>query len=92
MAALGDGGFKTFMSRRKAEYCLRFPFLTERQISAKLRRVWEFQKGSRASKCRKREPGMHNLLCHIRRELICSVMHMKNRLHMQNSVRNRVVS
>ena len=50
--------FKTFVVRRKAEYSLRFPFLTERQILAKLRKVWKSQKGPAASRGRKREPGM----------------------------------
>lgn len=36
--------FRTFAARKKTEYALRFPFLTERQILAKLRRVWQCRK------------------------------------------------
>ena len=36
--------FKLFAEGRKAEYALRFPFLTEQQISAKLRKVWQAYK------------------------------------------------
>ena len=58
MAAGEQLNFKTFVARRKAEYSLRFPFLTERQILAKLRKVWKSQKGPAVSRGRKREPGM----------------------------------
>lgn len=57
MAASREPNFKSFVIRKKTEYSLRFPFLTERQILAKLRRVWECQKSSAASRSRKMEPG-----------------------------------
>lgn len=33
--------FKTFLKERKREYVLLFPFLTDSQIIAKLRRIWD---------------------------------------------------
>ena len=53
MAALRDDrsremlNFKSFAARKKAEYALRFPFLTDRQILAKLRRVWKAASAAR---------------------------------------------
>lgn len=38
--ATGEESFKSFLARRKQEYSLQFPFLQERQIVAKLRRLW----------------------------------------------------
>ena len=64
MAALLDDrellSFKFFAERRKAEYSLRFSFLTERQITAKLRRVWQSRKGDTVSTsaARRRDRGM----------------------------------
>ena len=69
MAALLDDrelhSFKLFAGRRRAEYALRFPFLTERQIAAKLRRVWQSRKGERIgiSTGRKRDQGTSYELC-----------------------------
>ena len=42
--AASEENFKSFLSRRKLEYSLRFPFLKEKQIIAKLRRSWSIQK------------------------------------------------
>ena len=51
--------FKTFVVRRKAEYSMRFPFLTERQILAKLRKVWESYKYTAASRGTKSDSGRY---------------------------------
>lgn len=71
MAALLDDrevhSFKSFAERRKSEYALRFPFLTERQITAKLRRVWRSRKGDQVapSASRGRDRGMSLKFVHI---------------------------
>ena len=45
MATLSSRGdsFKTFLAEKKAEYRSKFPFLTESQVVAKLKRVWNNQ-------------------------------------------------
>ena len=35
--------FKSFLKKRKAEYRSQFPFLTESQVAAKLKRLWNSQ-------------------------------------------------
>ena len=32
--------FKTFLKQKKREYAAQFPFLTDGQVIAKLRRIW----------------------------------------------------
>lgn len=52
MATLTTGSrrenFKTFAARKKAEYRSNFPFLTDSQIVAKLKRVWKTQQAREA--------------------------------------------
>ena len=45
MAAVEEN-FKAFVSRKKLEYSLKFPFLKESQIVAKLRRIWTNQRAN----------------------------------------------
>lgn len=46
MAAANGAGenVKSFVARRKAEYRTKFPFLTDSQVVAKLKRLWKSQK------------------------------------------------
>ena len=45
----GDS-FKTFLAERKAEYRSKFPFLTESQVVAKLKRLWNNQQQARGTR------------------------------------------
>ena len=38
--AAAEENFKSFLNKRKLEYSLRFPFLKENLIVAKLKRIW----------------------------------------------------
>lgn len=45
MAAVEEN-FRAFVARKKLEYSLKFPFLKESQIVAKLRRIWTNQRAN----------------------------------------------
>ena len=45
MAAVEEN-FRVFVARKKLEYSLKFPFLKESQIVAKLRRIWTNQRAN----------------------------------------------
>lgn len=79
MAAHREGerlglNFKTFVVRRKAEYSMRFPFLTERQILAKLRKVWDSNKKPATSRDCKNEQGTYALQRNNATACICFEM------------------
>ena len=42
-AASRGEGFKAFLAKRKAEYRSNFPFLTDSQVVAKVKKVWKSQ-------------------------------------------------